>query len=123
VRAKPKPTPALFYSYSAAVIARWCGVSHRTALAYKRGERMPSRSVVRLFILHRDRRVFPAAWGRGWALTETAIIDPEGNEVPATWVRGYFLLLQWARGVAQERGLSREYEELLTAIGSDGNVR
>jgi hypothetical protein len=117
LRKRCRPTPALFYGYNAVDIALWCGVSRRVALAYKRGERRPSRAAVRLFVLHRDRRVLTPEWERGWVVTPTAIVDPEGNTVPRTWIRGYFLLLQWAHSIAVDRGLVREYRRRLGAIG------
>lgn len=112
-----KPTPLLFYSFSAEQIAAWCGVSRRTALAYKRGLRRPSPQAVRLFVLHRDGRVLPDSWGRGWALTETSVVDPERHELPITWIRGYFLLMQWARSQARDLGVLRDFERLRDQIG------
>lgn len=111
-----EPVPLLFDGYSAATLVRWCGVSRRTALAYKRGSRVPSVQTVRLFVLHRDRRVLTPEWERGWVVTSTGIVDPEGKELPRAWVRGYFLLLQWARSLSRERGLSAEYERRLAAV-------
>jgi hypothetical protein len=107
----------LFYGYGAAEIAHWCGISYRTALAYKRGSRKPSASVARLFVLHRDGQVVPVEWGRGWLLSRTKVVTPEAVELPVSWLRNYQLLVQWARRVACDHGLRDEFDVRLSRIG------
>jgi hypothetical protein len=109
-------TSALFWGYSAELIAHWCRVSLSTARAYKHGQAKPSPRSIRLFDLHQDRQIIPAEWGRGWALTASSIVTPEGIEIPRTWLRGYQQLIEWAHCVAQTRGLSAEYQRRLAAL-------
>jgi hypothetical protein len=58
-----------FYGYSTRLIASWCGVTVQTARAYKNGSKRPSRTVMRLFRLHREFKVLGESWG-GWAIRD-----------------------------------------------------
>lgn len=66
----------LFYGYPPELIARWCSVSEQTALLYKTGARKPSRQALRLFVLHRDGRVFSSDW-KDWAIHKDRLVNPE----------------------------------------------
>lgn len=90
---------SIFSGYPAPEIARWCGVSIKTARDWKAGRRKPSRQALRLFTLHRDGRVLSEPW-RGWAIKGTTIVDPEGNATTLPQLRGYYLLLQYAAELA-----------------------
>lgn len=98
---RSRPTPALFYGYPPELIASWCQVSTSTAYLYKLGQRKPSRQAVRLFVLHRDRRVLTDEW-KGWLVKRDVLVDPEGNETSRDLLRNYVLMLQFARGLADE---------------------
>lgn len=58
---------------------------------------------MRLFLLHRDRRVLSAEW-QGWVIKPDAIVDPDGNETSRSQLHNYFLIVQFARQLAAERG-------------------
>ena len=82
---------------------------------YKSGKRKPSRAVVRLFMLHRERRVLGVEW-KGWLVKPDAIVDPDGNETSRTLLHNYFWIVQLARRLAYERDDPRvhaEFERLL----------
>jgi len=116
-RPRKYPTPAVFYGYPAELIAQWCGVAMSTAHAYKNGRRKPGASVVRLFELHRDRRVLPPEW-KGWLVKPDAIVDPEGNETSRNLLRMYRMMLQYSHDLASRTGDERDVErywELLKA--------
>lgn len=114
-RRRSRPTPALFYGYPPEIIADWCHVSAATAYLYKIGHRRPSKQAVRLFVLHRDRRVLTEEW-KGWLVKPEYLVDPEGNETSRDLLRNYALVLQFARSLAAEvrgqRGVD-EYWRLL----------
>jgi hypothetical protein len=115
-KARSRPTPALFYGYPPDVIASWCHVSESTAYLYKLGQRKPSRQAVRLFILHRDRRVLTDEW-KHWLVKADCLVDPEGNETSRELLRNYSLMLQFARVLAEEvRGRKgrEQYLRILT---------
>lgn len=94
---------SIFYGYPAELIAEWCCVSLRQARNLKAGKTKPSKPVVRLFLLHRDRRVLTTHW-RGWVVKENALVDPDGNETTRAQLHGYWLIMQYAREIARERG-------------------
>lgn len=94
---------SIFYGYPAELVAEWCSVSVRTARLYKNGSRKPSKQAVRLFLLHRDGRVLTRPWA-GWRVSDRAIVDPEGNETTHAQLRGYWLVMQYAKELARERG-------------------
>jgi len=113
VRERAETRLSIFYGYPAALIARWCGVSVKTARDWKAGRRKPSRQALRLFALYRDGRVLEEAW-RGWRVTETGIVDPDGNVTTLPQLRGYFLLLQWAGELAsRDPTTQRQWWELM----------
>jgi hypothetical protein len=106
----------LFYGYPPELIARWCGVSQRTALLYKTGVRKPSRQALRLFTLHRDGRVLTSAF-RDWAVHNDKLVNPEGQEYTQGQLRAYQIVMQLARELASKdpKKLDEYYEILRTA--------
>ena len=104
---------SIFYGYPAELIAQWCGVSVKTASQWKSATRKPSRQALRLFVLHRDRKVLGPEW-RGWQVVGTKLVDPDGNPTTQGQLHGYFLILQWVASVASRDPESqRQYYELL----------
>lgn len=77
-----------FYGYPAELIADWCGVSVRTAARWKSGISQPSPSAIKLFELHRDRRVLGKEW-EGWLVNQATLVDPEGNSTTQGQLRAY----------------------------------
>lgn len=117
----PRPLPAkravfsIFYGYPDELVARWCGISAATVRQYKLGKRKPSRTVVRLFMLHREGRVLGPEW-KGWLVKPDSIVDPDGNETSRALLHNYFWIAQFARQLAYERDDARvhaEFERLL----------
>lgn len=114
---RKRPTPELFYGYPATMIAQVCAVKLSTAHAYKSGRLKPGTSVVKLWLLHRERSVLTLEW-KGWIVKPHAIVDPEGNETSRNLLRGYAQILAWAHDLARRTGDEREIErfyELLKA--------
>lgn len=93
----------IFHGYPAELVAEWCCVSLRQARNLKSGKVRPSKQVARLFLLHRDRRVLTDEW-REWLIKPGAIVDPDGNETTRAQLHGYWLIMQFAREIARERG-------------------
>lgn len=89
-----------FYGYPPELIARWCCVSVQTARAYKNGSKRPSRSVLKLFRLHKEMRVLSDAW-EGWTVDDRGICDPQGNRTTAAQLGAYWLMMQYANEVAK----------------------
>src|SRR5450432_410787 len=98
-RPRKHPDLDMFYGYPAELIAEWCSVALSTAFAYKSGRLKPSKPAAKVFRLRRDRMVLTQDW-RGWFVTRSAIIDPEGNETPRNPRRNHHLMLQYCRGLA-----------------------
>lgn len=111
-RARRKPTPAVFYGYPVELIQQWCGVSRQTAYLYKIGARKPSKQALRLFILHRDRRVLSDSWD-GWSVTKDRLVDPDGNETTQGQLRAYWMVVQLARELARDADRVDDYYQLL----------
>jgi hypothetical protein len=88
-----------FYGYPPPLIASWCAVSVQTARAYKNGSKRPSRSVLRLFRLHQQKRVLTDEW-EGWALTPGGIVDPDGNLTRRDQLAAYWIVMQLAAELA-----------------------
>ena len=93
----------IFYGYPAELVAEWCCVSLRAAKELKAGKRKPSKQVARLFFLHRDRRVLGPEWS-GWLVKPGSLVDPDGNESTRAQLTGYWLIMQFARELAREKG-------------------
>ena len=116
-RPRKRPTPALFYGYSAELIAEWCVVKLSTAYAYKSGRLKPGASVVKLLRLHAGRQVLTAEW-QGWIVKPDCVVTPEGFEIRRTELRGLREMFAWAHSLAQRSGDPRDLErywELLSA--------
>jgi hypothetical protein len=104
---------SIFHGYPAELIAAWCGVTVDTAKLYKSGARKASRAVLRLFVLHRDRRVLGAGW-EGWHCDGGTISDPDGNVTSARQLANYFYVMQFAAALAvRDPSTVREWHELL----------
>ena len=106
-RPRKHPELNMFYGYPAQLIAEWCCVALSTAFAYKSGRLKPSKPAAKLFRLHRDRMVLTPEW-KGWFVTGSAIVDPEGNEMPRNLVRNYYLMLQYCRELTGRIGDEQE---------------
>lgn len=116
--AEPLPASILsvFYGYPDHLIANWCGVSLRTAAGYKAGKISPSKAVMRLFLLHREGRVLGSEW-KDWRVKADGLVDPDGNETTRAQLRAYFYIVQFARGLAADRGeeVRAEFYRLLSS--------
>lgn len=120
VRPAPPGPPVvftIFYGYPAALVAEWCGVSVATARRYKLGKRKPSKSVAKLFLLHRDRRVLGPQW-RGWVVKDDSIVDPDNNETSRLQLHNYFWILQFARRLTADREDARLHQEFEKLLGT-----
>lgn len=101
-RENERVVSSVFYGYSAEVLSQWCCVSLHTAITWKKGEASPSAPALRLFELHRDRRVLAAeAWG-GWRVSDDGLADPEGNVTTQEQLRAYHFVYQLAAELARE---------------------
>jgi len=94
---------SVFYGYPIEWIAENCAGSLEQARRYKSGRARIPKPVMRLFVLHRDRRVLGPAW-RDWIIKPDAIVDPEGAETTRSQLHSYSLVMQYARELAAERG-------------------
>jgi hypothetical protein len=106
---------SIFWGTPDEVVARWCGVSLSTVRSYKTGKRKPSPAVVRLFMLHRERRVLGSEW-KGWLVKPGSIVDPDGNETSRSQLSNYFWIVQLSRRIVYDRDdprLHAEFEKLL----------
>lgn len=103
-----------FYGYSPKLIAAWCGVSVQTARAYKNGSKRPSRSVMRLFRLHRECRVLGESWD-GWLIQDDGIVDPDGNVTSRSQLLAYWIVMQYAAELVRGDESSR-YADGLRAL-------
>lgn len=92
-----------FYGFTAEYIAQVCGVSVACARGWKNGKHSPPRVALRLFRLHAQERVLGDPWA-GWIVRRDTIVDPEGNATTVAQLRGYSLILQFAREMARDRG-------------------
>jgi hypothetical protein len=84
-------------------IARWCGVSVRTARLWKTGARRPSRQSLRLISLYRDERVLDGVWA-GFTVRGEHLVDPHGNTVSRGNLLAYVLIIQYAADMARRAG-------------------
>jgi hypothetical protein len=94
-----------FYGYPPKLIAAWCGVSVQTARAYKNGSKRPSRTVLKLFRLHREFKVLGEGW-EGWAIKPQGIIDPDGNLTTPSQLAAYWIIMQYAAELARSASLA-----------------
>jgi hypothetical protein len=90
-----------FYGYPPKLIASWCDVTVQTARAYKNGSKRASRSVMRLFRLHRDLKVLGESWD-GWAIRADGIVDPDGNVTTRPQLLAYWVIMQYASALARD---------------------
>jgi hypothetical protein len=98
---------SIFYSFPAAVIAAWCGVSPATASLWKQNKRKPSLQALRLFTLHRDESLLGEPW-RGWKIRSDSLVDPDGNATSQRQLRAYWLIVQYASELSKRDPV--EYE-------------
>jgi hypothetical protein len=89
-----------FYGYTPKLIASWCGVSVQTARAYKNGSKRPSRTVMRLFRLHREFKVLGESWA-GWSIHDDVLVDPDGNATTRPQLLAYWAVMQYAAELAR----------------------
>ena len=114
-RPNPPPIPqAVFWGYPASVLREWCRVSDTTARLYKSGVRRPSKAVLRLFILHRDRRVLGEAW-EGWRLVDDKLWSPEGIGLTQGQIRAYQQVYALAFELARRGSPERELLDRILA--------
>lgn len=103
----------IFHGYPAELIAEWCGITLDTARLYKAGQRKPSRTVLRLFTLHRDGRVLGPAW-EGWVADRDTITDPDGNTTTVRQLGAYAFVMQLAAALAAKDPVAAdEFRRLL----------
>jgi hypothetical protein len=63
VRERQRVVSSVFYGYSPELLAEWCFVTVETAKRWKASESSPPPPALRLFELHRDRKVLTSpAW-------------------------------------------------------------
>jgi hypothetical protein len=91
-----------FYGYPAELVAEICGVSLKTAARWKSGEVTLSRPALRLFDLHRRRKVLASPSWEGWLVNGDALVDPEGNATTQAQLRAYYLVCQLATELAHD---------------------
>jgi hypothetical protein len=107
----------VFYGYPAKVIAEWCGVSVRTAERWKEGVSRPSRSALRLFTLHAERRVLGKEWD-GWLINQAALVDPEGNSTTQGQLRAYYHVYQLCRELMRgNEAAQSEFDAIVRLAG------
>lgn len=92
----------VFYGYPAELVAEICGVELETAQRWKSGEVTPSRPALRLFDLHRRRKVMASSAWEGWVVKDDALVDPDGNETTQAQLRAYYFVFQLAAELAHD---------------------
>ena len=107
-RSDSRVIPAFFVGVPIERIAEWGCVSLKHAALLKSGARMPSPQLVRLVCLYRDERVLAGPFSR-FIVRGNRLVTPEGLEFTESELRGYQLMLQWARSLAQQAGRVDEY--------------
>jgi hypothetical protein len=100
VAESPRIVSGIFYEYPADLVAEICGVSLETVARWKSGEVTPSRPALRLFDLHRRRKVLASPSWEGWVVKGDALVDPDGNETTQTQLRAYYFVYQLAAELA-----------------------
>jgi hypothetical protein len=107
-------TRLLFDGYPAWLIAEWCCVSQQTAYHWKSGVRIPGKTALRLFMLHKSGRVLTDEWD-GWGVHRGKLCDPSGNELEQDQIRAYSFVYQ----LAQEYGKqNRRADEVLQRLAA-----
>ena len=89
------------YGYPAELVAAWCGVSLRTAAAWKSGAAKPSSQSLTLFDLHRNGRVLSERDWPGWSVRGGVLVDPDGMKSTQHQLRAYGYLIAWATDAAK----------------------
>lgn len=89
-----------FYGYPSELVAEWCGVSVRTATRWKTGQSRPPPSALKLFLLHRERRVLGKEWA-GWLINQNTLVDPEGQSTTQGQLRAYAHVYALCRELAR----------------------
>lgn len=107
-----------FFGYSAKQIADWCAVDLETAMRWKREEAKPSPAELRLFELHRNRRILGDEWPAGWVVKRDVLVDPENNETTQGNLRAYALVYQHYRELMRGNDEAKQrFEEILRMVG------
>lgn len=108
----------VFYGYPAELVAEICGVSVETAVRWKSGKATPSRPTLRLFDLHRRRKVLASPCWEGWLVNGDALVDPDGNATTQANLRAYFFVYQLAAELVRDRPEAAErLQEIQRAAG------
>ena len=93
----------VFSGFPAEIIAEWCGVSVETAQRWKSGRAQPSRPALRLFELHRSRKVLASPGWDGWAVNGDALVGPDGKQFTHGQLAAYELLYQLCYELGRDR--------------------
>ena len=93
----------VFYGVPAETVAQWCGVSVETAQRWKSGKAVPSRPALRLFELHRSRKVLASSGWDGWTVDGDALVGPDGKQFTHGQLRAYELLYQLCYELGRDR--------------------
>lgn len=92
-----------FYGYPPEILREWLGVSATRARRLKAGTSRPTPPELKLFRLYRDKQVLDGQW-KNWGVTPDKIFDPDGNGTTQAQLRGYWLIIQFARELARDAG-------------------
>jgi len=112
-----KVVSSVFFGYSAELIADWCGVSVRTALRWKHGQSRPPPPALKLFELHRDRRILGPEWDR-WLVNSAVLVDPEGNATTQGQLRAYFQVYQLCHELMRgNEAAQAEFDAIVRLVG------
>lgn len=108
----------VFYGYPADLVAEICGVSVETAARWKSGDSSPSRPALRLFNLHRARKVLASPAWDGWLVNGDELVSPEGNSTTQGQLRAYYLVYQLAAELTRDRPEYRQrIDDILRSVG------
>lgn len=108
---------SVFYGYPAELIAEWCLVDVDTAVRWKMARTTPSRQALRLFELHKQRRVLGDSWA-GWIVKGDRLVDPEDNETTQGQLRAYALVYQHYRELMRDNEAAKQrFQEIMREAG------
>jgi hypothetical protein len=107
----------VFYGYPAELLSAWCLVSLETAIKWKRGETEPSPQALRLFELHRDRRILGPEWD-GWVVNKAHLVDPENNATTQGQLRAYYHVYQLCHALMRDNDAAKaEFNAIMRLAG------